>query len=500
MTDIKYTLLVAPCQSGKTFKTFKYMTELFEQDDGAINLIFTDNSILQTQQLNSRLNKEASFEEYKSETGNLSLILSSKSKIKNVDTLETYFRRGYRNVVMCSNQKRVRGIQDMINLFPERKFNILIDEIDRNINLFAPHLQTWHDSDSIVNILLITATPNRALLKLGLMKIIKLERSYLHDSYHKFQDSEFSFYDAEETEDYVTKVFFDERDELEPHTVWFMPSNVAKLGHYAIKDICLEHDVNCVTVNSDGNYLFFAHEKKKIKFSMDEGEELSSTLARIYKKYKLHRKPLAITGMLCISRGITISSADMMITHAILPPKTGNVDSIYQLSARVSGNYRHLPNWKKPKVYCTANLYKRVREAENKAVALAERCFRSNQDIVSRIDYRQADSKYEFHQAGPFTTFDLAYKLLEGKFKQVIKRDSWVIKDGFYVSTGLNALNRTLKKDLTKEQRLSAEKFNKLSISWNLTSEYAKYRIFPIYKTLDDNDKDVQWFVRYRTE
>ena len=497
-TDTKYTLLNAPCQSGKTFHMFKHMIQLFEQDTNVINLLFCDNSILQTQQLNSRLNNDSSFEEYKNEAGNLSLTLSSKSKINNVDTLPTYFRRGYRNVVMCSNQKRVAGIQSIIDLFPEKKFNILIDEIDRNINLFSSHLAKWNDSPSILNILLVTATPNRPLLKLGPMKIIKLEQSYLHDSYHKFQDSEFSFYESEETEDYVTKVLCDETEELDPRTVWFMPSNVTKLGHYAIKDICLEHDMNCITINSDGSYLFLAHPMKKIMFSIQAGEELSNTLARIYKKHNLHRKPLAITGMLCISRGITISSSEMMITHAILPPKTGNVDSIYQLSARVSGNFRHLPNWRKPKVYCTANLYKRVQEAENKAIKLAEKCFQSDQDIVSRADYSQADSKYDFHEAGPFTTPDLAYNFLNTKFKTVITSRSkpWIIDDGYYVSS---ACNRVLKNDLTKEHLLTMEKFKKIPRSYNLTTG-ANYKIYPVYQTLESDATDCKWFIRYRTE
>ena len=497
----KYTLLVAPCQSGKTSKMFTHMLGLFGENASCINLIFTDNSILQTQQLCSRLNKQAMFDTFKNDDGELSLVLSSKSNVKDYMNLPFYFAQGYKNIIMCSNTTRVKSIEKIIAMFPAYTFNILIDEVDRNIGLFYDKIVLWNEKDNIGNILMVTATPNRVLLKLGPMKIIKLEKSYFEHSYHRFQDSEFKFYEYDDTCQYVEKVLSESNTELENQTVWFVPSNIVRTGHYDIKDICLSYDMNCITINSDGCFLWLSHKKKKIVFNMSPDEELSDTLARIYLQHNLHRKPLAITGMLCISRGITISSKTMLISHAILPPKMGSHDGLYQLSARVSGNFRHLPNWRTPKVYCTEDIYKRVVDSENKAIGLAERCFKTNRDVVYRSDYIQAASKFLFYESPAFDTLDELQKFIDENDLKAPKKRTHSHIDGFYVShTGGRLLHQKRKSELVSDDRLILTDFNKIPVHSQLTDNntHAKTIIFPVYENME-SDAKVNWYVRYRT-
>jgi hypothetical protein len=330
------------------------------------------------------------------------------------------------------------------------------------------------------------------------MKIIKLEKSYSDLTYHKFQDSEFKFFEFDETTEYIDNILDQCESELENNTVWFMPSNVVKSGHYEIKNICMCHDMNCATINSDGNFLWIANPKQKIKFDILPDEELSTTFARIYKTHKLHRKPFAITGMLCISRGITISSESMLITHAILPPKTGNIDSIYQLSARVSGNFKNLSNWKKPKVYCTENLYKRVKDAEDRAVSLAERCFKNDQDIIDKCDYTYATSKFLFKQSPAFDTLE---KLKEFMNSIGLRQDRLVYSriDGFYVSHSAGRiLHSKNMNELCSNDRLILSDFNEMKIHSELTTEKSptKSIIFPVYDSMESTECD--WYVRYR--
>ena len=493
----KYTLLVAPCQSGKTSKMFTHMLGLFGENASCINLIFTDNSILQTQQLCSRLNKQGMFDTYKNDAGELSLVLSSKSNVKDYMNLPFYFAQGYKNIIMCSNKTRVKSIEKIIAMFPAYTFNILIDEVDRNIGLFYDKIVLWNEKTNVGNILMVTATPNKILLKLGPMKIIKLEKSYFEHSYHKFQDSEFKFYAPDDTCEYVEKVLSESNAELENNTVWFIPSNVARAGHYDIKDITMSHDMNCITINSDGNFLWLAHQKKKVIFDMLPDEELSDTLGRIYLQHNLHRKPLAITGMLCISRGITISSKAMLISHAILPPKTCNNDGLYQLSARVSGNFRHLPNWRIPKVYCTKDIHKRVVDSENKAIGLAERCFKTNRDIVDRSDYIYASSKFLFHESPAFDTLEKLQQFMDDNdLSQPRYTHSQI--DGFYVShTGGRHLHQKRKSALVSGDRLILTDFNKLPVYRELTKKQNKTIIFPVYDNMESTN--CEWYVRYRT-
>ena len=66
-------------------------------------------------------------------------------------------------------------------------------------------------------------------------------------------------------------------------------------------------------------------------------DTLSEDLGIFYKNHKLHKYPLIITGKLCISRGATITSLNMFVSHCVLPD-ISNKDSLYQLAGRVCGN------------------------------------------------------------------------------------------------------------------------------------------------------------------
>jgi uncharacterized membrane-anchored protein len=75
-------LIVKPTQSGKTFIMLQEISKMLENDDENIHIIFCDNQLLQTEQTSDRLDKYDDLETYISEEGDISLILSSKSKIK----------------------------------------------------------------------------------------------------------------------------------------------------------------------------------------------------------------------------------------------------------------------------------------------------------------------------------------------------------------------------------------------------------------------------------
>ena len=60
---------------------------------------------------------------------------------------------------------------------------------------------------------------------------------------------------------------------------------------------------------------------------------------------KLFRKPFAITGNICIGRGITINSEKFMITHMVFPPSLARTPEVAsQIAGRGCGYFKH---WKK---------------------------------------------------------------------------------------------------------------------------------------------------------
>jgi len=501
MQSIKYTLLVKPCQSGKTFSMFNSMVDIFRDEDddstSSVNVIFCDNSILQTIQTCTRLDKDARFSEFKTDGGDLSLVLSSKSNVESYEKIPYYLLKGYRNVVMCSNSIRANDLNKLVKLLTIFKFNIWIDEIDRNLNLFEPFLSKWCKLSNVERITLITATPSKPLKSLGNMNIVKLEKTYNRETYHLFRDSSFVFFEDEKnTSSYVQTILKTHKKLLKPKTVWFIPTDVKKVSHYEIQKYCRESNVNCLTINSDGMKLY-ANKIYLIKPSSKK--ELSKILGQVYHKFQLKTKPFAITGNLCISRGVTISSKRMMITHAIFPPKINNTDSSYQMAGRVCGNTKLFPNWLKPTVFCTKKLHKKVIARETKAANVAEKAFKENRDTVTHSEYNVSDSAYDFFQAGPYDDVAKAYCFLKTKFKKMRRVKSWVIDEEFNISTFLLGYTHHVRKaNLKKEHRLEKSVMENIPKSYNLKGKGSKYRVFPVYNTMDDDDKTCHWYVRYK--
>lgn len=514
MDSNKLILLIKPCQSGKSFKLFQLMGDLFEQErkenqQHTINLTFCDNSILQTVQTSTRMNNSEALSEYKTEDGELSLILSSKSAVKDHMTLATYLLEGYKNVVMCANSKRCEDVTRLISKTMKNfKFNIQIDEADKSIKLFQPYIDIWCKLNNVTNITLITATPNRLFNRLGEMRIIKLEKTYDPDIYHRFSESDFRIYDLNPGPLlYIKCVLKQNRKLIQPGTVWFIPTKTRRSAHVDVKNLVTSWGINCLIINSNGIMLYLNYlnrsevlpnssNTKQIEIKSSQDKEIAQILAETYKKYKLNEKPFAITGQNCVSRGVTLSSADMMITHAILPPVISNLDSTTQTSSRICGNFKHLPIWKKPIVFCTSHVKKNVSICEDRAIQLARRCYEYDQDIVNRTDYRQANSKYTFKQSAEFKNHKHAYDFLRTVYEKVSECKSHTRIEGYYVPTHMKGLNnRPVKNLLTAEHRLTKSQFDNVHISYQMTA-HNRYRIYPVYKDMDA--KECSWIVRYR--
>ena len=69
----KVSVLVKPTQSGKTRLVMEYISEL---ENNIISILFTDNSLLQSTQLEKRMNAFDGIED------DSTIVVSSKSKVK----------------------------------------------------------------------------------------------------------------------------------------------------------------------------------------------------------------------------------------------------------------------------------------------------------------------------------------------------------------------------------------------------------------------------------
>lgn len=197
---------------------------------------------------------------------------------------------------------------------------------------------------------------------------------------------------------------------------------------------------------------------------------------------------------MCISRGITISSPLISITHAIFQPNATNVDALYQMAGRICGNHKQTPGWVRPIVFSTEATRARICALELKAINLAEKAFADNADVVDVAKYSMADSPYNYFQLGPFDSVALLLTALKEvpKFAGLNKiRESWH-PDG-RVPASLTTTQYRWRE--ARGCRLSLADYNNIGRNSSL-SETNQYIVVPVYHTLDA-DEVVRWYVRY---
>jgi hypothetical protein len=386
-------LFIKPCQSGKTFIMLQEIAKMLENENNNIHIIFCDNQLLQTQQTSDRLDKFDNFQYYRDNDGDVSVILSSKSKIKEYEHLthEIAFKNR-KMVVTCSNKKRIEDIDNMIKDFAMNKryndynFCIWIDEVDKNISLFEDYLKTWDKNPRVLNIGLITATPESLFKIFNTIKIFQLENSHNPDEYHSFSESEFKLlnFESSDIESYLIHVLKNFKNDIKKGQIWFVPGEVKIESHNNIKDILLEYGFKVLVINGEGKMLYTNKEKEELIFDEDN---LADFLGNIYETKNLKNDKIAITGNLCISRGITINNKKMLITHAVLPPNIKNKSNAYQLAGRICGNIKKFKIYSKPIIYCTQKFKRIICDMENRAKNIAEEAHRMNKEVVSKDDF-----------------------------------------------------------------------------------------------------------------
>jgi len=518
MGDNKLRILVKPCQSGKTFVMLEDIVKMLTLNDDtiecAVNIIFCDNSLIQTIQTKHRIDTHDGFKKFKNENGELSITISSRSTTKTTDELPLKIMKGCRNLITCSNKTRVNAtdeiLKDLLTYMPHVRFHIWIDEIDKNCMLFKPVLSSWTSRDNVTGITFITATPRRPLKQFGEMRIITMPKTHGYN-YHRFQDSIFHFYDDSRSDEYIDYVMETYTRLILPGTVWFVPAQSTKASHMAVKQKMLNRGMNCIVINSDGIQLYISNGRPIIidvfgqNATSNIGDDISTILEKIHKRYRLGIHALAITGNVCISRGVTINSKRMMITHVILSPNIHSRDSAYQLAGRVCGNIKQFDGWKVPTIFCTKSTHSEIINVETKAIDLAANAYNEDRITVSSDDYKSGKLGRRNIEDRQFNSLDDAWVFIKNTFTNARRNKNnnpWVHVDGFMVSTVTYGKQKK-KADLTADDRLSMARYRKVRNShtfltrggWQAVKK--NYIIIPVYKTLDNDDNVPAWYVRY---
>lgn len=431
-------LLCKACQSGKTGEALRdwvieqITSKTIKAGDSHIRklgIFICDNSLLLTKQTNIRA------QNYEVPIKGDIVTMSSKERIKRVERL---YRAIVKNsdlttILCCGNNKRLRDISELLKLLFAKSQNyelfIYMDEADKILHSknAKVQLELWRKHPLVSQITLITATPHESSTsglsinfgKLQLQPVINVT----DPNYHRLEDSILidtedicSVSNAEHVED-VLKMY---KDGPAFGDVWFVPGEHKIKTHDEIEKILFESGFNCVLkINGMKKQITYIEPRDKeddvgedyiehVKTFKDIHEEIvqgadslefspyNNELSRWLERYYIRnngkeRWKLAITGNICISRGISIQSPGCLITHAIYGPNCSRSHTgQYQMFARVCGNIKHFPKYSElgpPMIFCSRKMFNQSCKMEQQAMDIAE--LSQVDDTVERITIDQ---------------------------------------------------------------------------------------------------------------
>ena len=513
---MRFILICKPEQSGKTFIMIQnIIRDLREPIDGKqiINFILCDNNLLLTRQTCSRVSEDLKEFQVNGETY---LEFSSHKRTEYHDAISVagaITTKGVKNILCCTNGKRIDDIDQLItslNDGPYTKgklhFKIWLDEADKFTGFINTTLKPLVDEYRNINVYCITATAKKLFDQYQFMNVLPIENTTT-PQYHGWCDNKIRLIDDDSScEDFVEHVLTNVANlAIQPGTNWFIPAKYKKTSHEKIKDKCVSKGFAVFVVNGNGIRLTLPS-KEMIIYKKDD--EFNTKIKQIYHEKDLKRFPVAITGNVCIGRGISIMSDDFMMDFGIFSD-CGNPQEASQNSGRLKGNMKHWPNYKPPVVFTTEKFNKVAIEWEKKSRNLAELAFqkeeRGEEPIISKSEYKTLGEDYEYmiHEE-LFTSFAQAQKFLQTKSrvmkcKTKISKNSVIHdREGYKVTSKLLKPGQSVA-DLTKEDRITYSGSRDISAGQCISSteKGSRYLILPVYETLDTPPNREKYQVRY---
>lgn len=418
LLGLAFTLICKPEQSGKTFVMIQQIIkdlEESEDDKKVINFIFCDNSLLLTEQTSQRINKD--LKEY-TINGESYIEFSSHKRTECNNAAAVYHAivcRDVRNIICCTNGKRVTDIQSIIadingspiiNATENFVFKVWLDEADKYTKFINKVFRPLTSEQKNVEVFCLTATPHPLFNKYKGMKVFPLENTTL-PNYHGWNDNHIEICEnpGGSTDDFVLDILEEQKEngKILPGTKWYIPADVAKRSHNKIKAICKEKGFAVFVVNGDGITLARPDESEDVG-PIDKNKELNTQILEMCEEYNLSQYPIAITGNICIGRGISIMSPEFIFDYGILSNCAKKAEAS-QNAGRLKGNIKNWANYKPPTVFTTAKFDKIARDFEEKSRRLAvlahEKQQNGEETIMTTGEYKGIDSDFKYE------TFDL---------------------------------------------------------------------------------------------
>lgn len=315
------------------------------------------------------------------------------------------------NVICCTNKLRMKKVIDLLVMlykkFNRRNYNkmvtIWIDEADSSIGIWKKFYAAGNPTQDISpmvegkfiqNVVFITATMT-PLYKYFNEKDIAFDLRVYPTThlpvYLKFSECQLDHTIADDSNDIktqLTRILDEHREMVVPGSKWFCPGNTARKSHEEIYRILSENGFNVLLLNGNSKeFRLIDGTVIPVYESCDDDEELSNILNTTYYDLRLNERPFAVTGNLCISRGVTFASKippdeefmeqpdkEFMFTHGVIPNST-NGDEAYQMVARLLGNVKHYDSYSVPKIFISSSTTNLILKTEDMAIQFSQKYY-----------------------------------------------------------------------------------------------------------------------------
>ena len=442
--DVKFSICHELTQftHGKTEQTLNMINGLIEKyyinsNDSnfhQIEIIISNNSLLETEQWKIRTKNKLGENEYIDVE-----ILSSKSDsdYKYIDNFLTKIltaktKNDLPNIlIVCAHKKRVcRDIikllrcfsgTNYINIQKNIKFHFNFDEPDSYLGILCDFLTEFKEYSYLISeILFITATPYDHFWKIlqshrihELYNIAKdscVEKSYndYFDSYMSINEHNYLEYNYQTKNplEYIENIFENYKDinngKEDGDLITFNPNErkiIFAPGHLYTTKLGYGSHAEIVEYFLEKNYIIFLSNGKFKGFIYPNGNrillkdfnikygikgELRDSLRKLNELHPTSN--IAITGYWTIERGITFNTDGFNFTDVIISDyHANNINRLIQLVGRSTGNKKYV---NKMNLICPTKIYNIVDEFVNKTRQLRE----LNHANYNRADFSNKDS------------------------------------------------------------------------------------------------------------
>jgi hypothetical protein len=418
--------LYLPAQSGKTRKVEELIQEyklgeLFDPVD--INIIISANNRVLVGQTTARMMKDLATESKDGANdacikgGVFSWTSGTKKSNITAEALTLRIMNGdIEMVVICAHPTRIRYLVQTLELLANqrlftKKINIWIDEADNSISLWSKY-QKVIEMNCVNQVTLVSATFDSVIAKYKELNVLPYLKTH-PDCYVGLRNAirrETNIVVGSAVE-YVRHVITTQRDMLmKPGMRAFIPGSNSTASHDAIADFLhKECGFVVIIINGQRKEILVPGQQDPIDLRCyltiqndETPQEFNTQLAKLYKENNWSRFPLAITGYMCIQRGVTFQCGSLdgvhdgfLFDYGIIPPNIKCAAEAYQTMARLFGNIGQIPEYKQVEIFTNSVTFSRVEKQEETARNIARMVAEQGLEVVTKKDLKSAEAPHK---------------------------------------------------------------------------------------------------------